>query len=92
MGFLDDAAKTVNRFVINNFQDKARQEAIDLILGMMSMPPGSSLIIQNPLHEAVAQEMQSRYVNYILWFSFPDFCNNLTHSPAAKRSTPSTTH
>ncbi|KAJ3403882.1 inositol polyphosphate 5-phosphatase, partial [Chytridiales sp. JEL 0842] len=32
-GMIDDAAKSVSRFYVNNFQDKGRQEAIDLLLG-----------------------------------------------------------
>jgi hypothetical protein len=31
-GMLGDATKSINRFVINNFQDKDRQEVIDLLL------------------------------------------------------------
>jgi hypothetical protein len=31
-GMLGDATKSLNRFVINNFQDKDRQEVIDLLL------------------------------------------------------------
>lgn len=36
-GMLGDATKSLNRFVINNFQDKDRQEVIDLLL----VRPGS---------------------------------------------------
>lgn len=32
-GFLDDAAKSVNRFYVANFQDKNRQEGIDMLVG-----------------------------------------------------------
>ncbi len=31
---LDDAAKSVNRLYINNFQDKNRQLAMDMLLGV----------------------------------------------------------
>ncbi|KAJ3043130.1 inositol polyphosphate 5-phosphatase [Rhizophlyctis rosea] len=61
-GLLDDAAKSVNRFVINNFQDKARQEAIDILLGKMVQ--GESLLLRNPLHQAVEQEMTERMGEY----------------------------
>ncbi|KAJ3298899.1 inositol polyphosphate 5-phosphatase [Borealophlyctis nickersoniae] len=61
-GLLDDAAKSVNRFYINNFQDKARQEAIDILLG--KVPSRESLLLRNPLHQAVEQEMASRLEEY----------------------------
>lgn len=65
-GMLDDAAKTVNRFVINNFQDKSRQEAIDILLGKMVNlgTAGISLLVKNPLHEAVMKEMHARLHEY----------------------------
>ncbi|RKO88290.1 Endonuclease/exonuclease/phosphatase [Blyttiomyces helicus] len=61
-GFLDDAAKSVNRFYINNFQDKGRQEAIDLLLGKFSNR--DSILLRNPLHEAVAKDMEARLSEY----------------------------
>ena len=39
-GFLDDAAKSVNRFLVNTFQDKGKQGAIDLLLGKGDRIPG----------------------------------------------------
>jgi hypothetical protein len=43
---LDDAAKSVNRFYVSNFQDKGRQEAIDMLLkeGTITFSAGSDLI------------------------------------------------
>ncbi|KAI8995963.1 SacI homology domain-containing protein, partial [Gaertneriomyces semiglobifer] len=63
LGFLDDAAKSVNRFVINNFQDKTRQEAIDLLLGKLALP-GSNILLRNPMHDAVVKEMKARLHEY----------------------------
>ncbi|KAJ3073580.1 inositol polyphosphate 5-phosphatase, partial [Quaeritorhiza haematococci] len=58
LGLLDDAAKSVNRFYINNFQDKARQEAIDLLLG--KIVPRNVVLLRNPLHDIVTNEMDKR--------------------------------
>ncbi|KAI9103073.1 SacI homology domain-containing protein [Phlyctochytrium arcticum] len=62
LGFLDDAAKSVNRFYINNFQDKTRQEAIDLLLGKLAN--SETVLLRNPLHESVRREMRSRLAEY----------------------------
>ncbi|KAJ3019737.1 inositol polyphosphate 5-phosphatase [Thoreauomyces humboldtii] len=62
LGLLDDAAKSVNRFYINNFQDKTRQEAIDLLLGKLAI--SENVLLRNPLHEAVTKEMRSRLSEY----------------------------
>ncbi|KAI8816093.1 Sac phosphatase domain-containing protein [Fimicolochytrium jonesii] len=62
LGLLDDAAKSVNRFYINNFQDKTRQEAIDLLLGKLAN--SETVLLRNPLHEAVSRDMRSRLAEY----------------------------
>ncbi|KAJ3137131.1 inositol polyphosphate 5-phosphatase [Geranomyces variabilis] len=62
LGLLDDAAKSVNRFYINNFQDKTRQEAIDLLLGKLAN--SENVLLRNPLHEAVTRDMRSRLDEY----------------------------
>lgn len=62
LGFLDDAQKSLNRFYINNFQDKGRQEAIDIILG--NTVKGTSLLMCNPVHDAVASELEERKMEY----------------------------
>ncbi|RKP02322.1 hypothetical protein CXG81DRAFT_17988 [Caulochytrium protostelioides] len=62
MDLLDDAAKSVNRFLINNFQDKARQEAIDLLLGKLA--GDDPMVLRNPLHEVVNAEMREHFAEY----------------------------
>jgi hypothetical protein len=57
-GFFDDAAKSVNRFYINNFQDKGRQEMIDTLLGKMTNQ--SPVPVVNPQIEAIQQAMKDR--------------------------------
>ncbi|TPX33752.1 hypothetical protein SmJEL517_g03470 [Synchytrium microbalum] len=63
MGFVTDAAKSVNRFYINNFQDKGRQEAIDLLLGKTTLQ-SDPILLRNPLYEEVAAEMEKRSNEY----------------------------
>ncbi|KAI8608948.1 Endonuclease/exonuclease/phosphatase [Chytriomyces sp. MP71] len=60
-GFLDDAAKSVNRFFINNFQDK-RRRAIDLVLGKIR--PHRSLLILNTVSSQVEQQLTSRRAEF----------------------------
>ncbi|KAJ3215846.1 inositol polyphosphate 5-phosphatase [Dinochytrium kinnereticum] len=58
LGFLDDAAKSVNRFYINNFQDKSRQEAIDALLGKFKHQEVTLFV--NTRKEEVQQNLESR--------------------------------
>ena len=64
-GMINDAAKSVNRFYVNNFQDKGRQEAIDTLLG--KVPRSLTIMTLNPLLEDVQLELdkQTEKVNYI---------------------------
>ena len=48
----------MNRFVISNFQDKSRQDAIDLLLGKIK--PRVPISIQNPISETVAFELRKK--------------------------------
>ncbi|KAF9168941.1 inositol polyphosphate 5-phosphatase [Mortierella sp. AD010] len=61
-GMLGDATKSLNRFVINNFQDKDRQEIIDFLLGKMSHQV--PVAIYDPIHDSVASEMRARQGEY----------------------------
>ncbi|ORY42844.1 DNase I-like protein [Rhizoclosmatium globosum] len=62
MGFFDDAAKSVNRFFINNFQDKHRQEAIDIVLGKQRT---RSLLIPNSLTAIVEHDLANRRGEFV---------------------------
>ncbi|CAB4467427.1 unnamed protein product [Rhizophagus irregularis] len=57
-GVIGDATKTVNRFYINNFQDKSKQEVIDLLLGKLMYQ--KVIEIHDPVHELVLEDMQKR--------------------------------
>ncbi|KAF8939570.1 inositol polyphosphate 5-phosphatase [Dissophora ornata] len=59
---LGDATKSLNRFVINNFQDKDRQEVIDILLGKMAHQ--SPVAIHDPVHDSIASEMSARMGEY----------------------------
>ncbi|KAG0357701.1 inositol polyphosphate 5-phosphatase [Gamsiella multidivaricata] len=61
-GMLGDATKSLNRFVINNFQDKDRQEVIDLLLGKMSHQ--RPVAIHDPVHDSIESEMKARIGEY----------------------------
>ena len=61
-GLLDDAAKSATRFYINNFQDKSRQDAIDLLLG--KVVKSESLLRKSVLYEMVHNELLSRKSEY----------------------------
>ncbi|CAB5203063.1 unnamed protein product [Rhizophagus irregularis] len=57
-GVIGDATKTVNRFYINNFQDKSKQEVIDLLLGKLMYQ--KVIEIHDPVHELVLEDMHKR--------------------------------
>ncbi|KAL2313383.1 Phosphoinositide 5-phosphatase [Schizosaccharomyces pombe] len=57
-GALNDLSKSVGRMYINNFQDKGRQETIDLLLGrLIDQHP---VILYDPIHEYVNHELRKR--------------------------------
>jgi adenine-specific DNA methylase len=58
-GFMDDARKTAQRLYINNFQDKSKQEVIDLLLGKLANQ--ITVRLHNPIREAVMQSLNARY-------------------------------
>ncbi|KAI9208973.1 Sac phosphatase domain-containing protein [Polychytrium aggregatum] len=65
-GFFDDAMKSAQRFVINNFKDKNRQETIDLLLGKFA--GRDTILVRNPIHESVVVQLQDRQAEYSsLW-------------------------
>ncbi|KAI8894882.1 SacI homology domain-containing protein [Globomyces pollinis-pini] len=56
-GLLNDAAKSVNRFYVSNFQDKSRQEAIDMLMN-------SSLTIKAPGMGHIDKHLQQQRSQY----------------------------
>ncbi|KAL7746825.1 Inositol-1,4,5-trisphosphate 5-phosphatase 1 [Sorochytrium milnesiophthora] len=61
-GLLDDSVKSVNRFVINNFQDKARQVYIDQLLGRAENQ--REVVVYDPVLEAVRKQISERQQEY----------------------------
>lgn len=61
-GLMDDAKKSATRFYQNNFQDKYKQEVIDLLLGKLG--DRSEIRLFNPIREAVMQSLQSRFSEF----------------------------
>ncbi|CAG8435695.1 6208_t:CDS:10 [Diversispora eburnea] len=57
-GVLNDATKSMNRFYINNFQDKSKQEVIDLLLGKLMN--SRKIEIHDPVNEMVRSDMKKR--------------------------------
>ncbi|KAG0175793.1 inositol polyphosphate 5-phosphatase [Apophysomyces sp. BC1021] len=62
MNVLSDATRSVNRFYINNFQDKARQEVIDQLLG--KLVGQREIMIHDPISESVSKLMVTRVKEY----------------------------
>ena len=42
MGLLDDGAKSLTRYFLNNFRDGAKQDALDLVTGSFKVTPGKA--------------------------------------------------
>ncbi|TCD69866.1 inositol polyphosphate 5-phosphatase [Steccherinum ochraceum] len=61
-GVLSDATKSVSRAYINNFQDKAKQVAIDMFLGNLSTQ--EQVTIFDPIHDIVNDAMSRRLGEY----------------------------
>ena len=57
VGFMDDAKKSAQRFIQNNFQDKGRQVNIDLFLGSVY---SGEVFVYNPIFENLKQELSER--------------------------------
>lgn len=62
MNVLSDATRSVNRFYINNFQDKARQEVIDQLLGKLANQ--SIISIYDPISDNVTRQLTKRIKEY----------------------------
>ncbi|KAJ4479331.1 inositol polyphosphate phosphatase [Lentinula aciculospora] len=61
-GVFSDATKSVSRAYINNFQDKAKQTAIDMYLGNMSSQ--RQVTIFDPIHDSVRAALDKRLPEY----------------------------
>ncbi|KAH8094819.1 inositol polyphosphate phosphatase [Cristinia sonorae] len=61
-GVLSDATKSVSRAYINNFQDKAKQVAIDVFLGNLSTQ--EQVTIFDPIHDLVNDALNRRLGEY----------------------------
>ncbi|KAF8528795.1 phosphatidylinositol phosphate phosphatase [Hysterangium stoloniferum] len=61
-GVLSDATKSVSRAYINNFQDKAKQAAIDMFLGNMSLQ--KPVTVFDPIHDSVRAALVQRVSEY----------------------------
>lgn len=71
----DDMAKSAQRFLINNFQDKDRQQLIDLVLG--KYPTQNKIILYDPFSEKIESQLskeqhkfteeRSLVINCVTW-------------------------
>ncbi|OCF43348.1 hypothetical protein I317_02786 [Kwoniella heveanensis CBS 569] len=61
-GLLSDATKSVGRAYINNFQDKGKQNAIDMLLGMMAGQ--RPVILFDPISDSVHAALSARVNEY----------------------------
>lgn len=61
-GLLSDATKSVGRAYINNFQDKAKQAAIDLLLGLMAGQ--RPVVLFDPVSDSVQSALLARRNEY----------------------------
>ena len=57
---MDDVLKNVNRFVVNNFQDDAKQAIIEIILGKSQKDQQKEVLVRNPALLAIDHEIQER--------------------------------
>jgi hypothetical protein len=60
-GMLDDAAKSVQRFVVGTFGDSNRQATINLLLGIGTE---TRLLLRDPVQEGIRAEMRSRIAEF----------------------------
>ncbi|KAI8139943.1 Endonuclease/exonuclease/phosphatase [Fennellomyces sp. T-0311] len=62
MNMLNDATRSANRFFINTFQDKAKQEVIDQLLG--KLVGQQEIAIHDPISDSVSKLMVKRLKEY----------------------------
>ncbi|TXT07214.1 hypothetical protein VHUM_03384 [Vanrija humicola] len=61
-GLLSDATKSVGRAYINNFQDKAKQQAIDMLLGLLAGQ--RQVVLFDPVGDSVHTALKARRDEY----------------------------
>jgi hypothetical protein len=61
-GLLSDATKSVGRAYINNFQDKGKQMAIDMLLGLMAGQ--RPVVLFDPIGDSVQSALAQRKAEY----------------------------
>ncbi|KZT13014.1 DNase I-like protein [Laetiporus sulphureus 93-53] len=61
-GVLSDATKSVSRAYINNFQDKGKQTAIDVLVG--NMAARIQVELYDPIHDSVRRALEARLSEY----------------------------
>lgn len=61
-GLLSDATKSVGRAYINNFQDKSKQQAIDMLLGLLAGQ--RQVVLFDPVGDSVHTALKARREEY----------------------------
>jgi len=69
-GLMDDVLKNVNRFVVNNFQDDAKQAIIEIILGNSAKDQDKDVFIQHPALQSIDYDVNQ-------WYCRPAFLPDL---------------
>ncbi|KAI9474803.1 SacI homology domain-containing protein [Zychaea mexicana] len=72
MNMLNDATRSANRFFINTFQDKAKQEVIDQLLG--KLVGQQEIIVHDPISDSVSKLMVKRLKEYSTSHQVTIFC------------------
>ncbi|KAI8909014.1 SacI homology domain-containing protein, partial [Gorgonomyces haynaldii] len=83
-GFFDDAAKSVNRFYVSNFQDKSRQESIDLLLGKNHDPNRPLLQVEE--HQSILMELSAKIGQFATFSEKIVFCGTYNLNGKMNRS------
>ncbi|KAH9844079.1 DNase I-like protein [Rhodofomes roseus] len=85
-GVLSDATKSVSRAYINNFQDKGKQIAIDMLVGNLSTQ--KKVTIYDPIHDSVRRALEARLPEYSTTKSCTIFAGtwNLNGRPPSSES------
>jgi hypothetical protein len=65
-GLVDDMCKSANRFYVSNFQDKARQTGIDLLLGV-NPKSNSAPLLSNTVRTLMLSELNAQTHKYSLF-------------------------